>query len=80
MSSTLSIPGLLVLFSVALAPPAVPRLTIALPQAVLAHSVVAESSPSPPVAQPRWFSRALAAWGQPGSVREGLYDERYITW
>jgi hypothetical protein len=79
MSSILSVPALLLLVSVARVPPAAPRPIAPLPQAVLAHPA-AESTPTPPAATPGWLPRALATWGGPQPPREGLYDERYITW
>jgi len=79
MSSTISLSALLLLVSVALVPPAVPRPTAALPQAVLAHPA-ADGPPSPRAPTPGWFPRALATWGGPQPPREGMYDERYITW
>jgi hypothetical protein len=75
----LSVPALLLLASVALVPPAVPRPIAPLPQAVLAHPAV-ESTPTTQAPAPRWLPRALATWGGPQPPREGLYDERYITW
>jgi len=45
-----------------------------------AAAAPAGSAVSPPAAPPRWFTRGLAAWGRPQPPREGLYDERYITW
>jgi hypothetical protein len=86
MNSTSSVPGLVLLFSVALTPPVVPPVTMALPEAARSHPAAEiahpapESAPSPPAEPPGWFARALAAWGRPQPPREGLYDERYITW
>ena len=80
MSSILSIPASLLLVSVTFVPPAVPRPTAALPQAVLAHPADGTPAPQAPTPMPGWFPRALATWGGPQSPREGLYDERYITW
>jgi hypothetical protein len=79
MSSIFSIPALLLLVAVAPVPPAVPRPTAPLPQAVLSHPA-ADAMPSPQPSTPGWFPRALATWGGPQPPREGLYDERYITW
>jgi hypothetical protein len=80
MSSTISLSALLLLVSAALIPPAVPRPTTALPQAVLAHPA-ADATPTLQAQTPGWFPRALATWGGPQPPpREGMYDERYITW
>jgi hypothetical protein len=77
---TIAISALL-LISFAAPLPAVSRPSVELPEAVLAHPA-GESTPSPsaPPAAPRWFTQGLEAWGRPQPPREGLYDERYITW
>jgi hypothetical protein len=79
MSSILSIPASLLLVAVALLPRAVPHPAVPLPQAVLSHPA-ADATPSPQPSTPGWLPRALATWGGPQPPREGMYDERYITW